>query len=61
MHQLWEVKADHLFVLHFFVSRAAVGVLGAMYEKLGRMMGSSYPDTIQNLIKALKNAEVGTT
>ena len=36
-----------------------MGVLGAMYEKLGRMMGSSYPDTIQNLIKALKNAEVG--
>ncbi|XP_071834099.1 HEAT repeat-containing protein 5B-like isoform X1 [Apostichopus japonicus] len=36
---------------------AAIAVLGCMYEKLGRMMGSSYPETIQNLIKALKNAE----
>ncbi|XP_033625996.1 HEAT repeat-containing protein 5B-like [Asterias rubens] len=36
---------------------AAVAVLGAMYEKLGRMMGGSFPETIQGLLKALKNAE----
>lgn len=36
---------------------AAIAVLGSMYEKLGRMMGSTYPETIQNLIKALRNAE----
>ena len=42
----------------FCVYRAAVSVLGAMYEKLGRMMGSSFPETIQGLLKALKNAEV---
>ncbi|XP_038071477.1 HEAT repeat-containing protein 5B-like [Patiria miniata] len=42
----------------FLPSRlAAVAVLGAMYEKLGRMMGSSFPETIQGLVKALKNAE----
>ncbi|XP_022085919.1 HEAT repeat-containing protein 5B-like [Acanthaster planci] len=42
----------------FLPSRlAAVAVLGAMYEKLGRMMGSSFPETIQGLLKALKNAE----
>lgn len=37
--------------------RAAVTCIGAMYEKLGRMMGRSYEDTVQILIKALRNAE----
>lgn len=46
------------FLFFSFRLRAAIAVLGCMYEKLGRMMGSSYPETIQNLIKALKNAEV---
>ena len=32
--------------------------IGGMYEKLGRMVGRSYEETIQLLIKALKNAEV---
>ncbi|XP_071963983.1 HEAT repeat-containing protein 5B-like isoform X2 [Antedon mediterranea] len=36
---------------------AAVAIIGAMYERLGRMVGSSFMETIQNLIKALKNAE----
>ncbi|XP_072169312.1 HEAT repeat-containing protein 5B-like [Diadema setosum] len=36
---------------------AAVAVLGKMYQLLGRLMGSSYSETIQSLIKALKNAE----
>ncbi|XP_045624859.2 LOW QUALITY PROTEIN: HEAT repeat-containing protein 5B [Procambarus clarkii] len=36
---------------------AAVTCIGAMYEKLGRMMGRSYEDTVQILIKALRNAE----
>ena len=39
--------------------RAAVACLGSMYEKLGRMTGRSYEDSVQVLIKALKNAEVG--
>lgn len=30
-----------------------------MYEKLGRMVGRSYEETVQLLIKSLKNAEVG--
>ena len=37
--------------------RAAVTCIGAMYEKLGRMMGRSYEETVQILIKALRNAE----
>lgn len=36
---------------------AAVAVLGKMYQMLGRLTGNSYTDTIQSLIKALKNAE----
>ncbi len=38
--------------------RAAVACVGAFYEKMGRMLGSSFPDTINNLLKALKSAEV---
>lgn len=38
---------------------AAVACVGAFYEKMGRMLGSSFPDTINNLMKALKSAEVG--
>lgn len=37
---------------------AAVACVGAFYEKMGRMLGSSFPDTINNLLKALKSAEV---
>lgn len=36
---------------------AAIACLGGMYEKLGRMTGRSYEETVQILIKALKNAE----
>ncbi|XP_022214446.2 HEAT repeat-containing protein 5B isoform X2 [Drosophila obscura] len=36
---------------------AAICVLGSMYEKLGRMMGRTYEDTVQILIRTLKNAE----
>ncbi|XP_033734296.1 HEAT repeat-containing protein 5B-like isoform X1 [Pecten maximus] len=36
---------------------AAIACLGAMYEKLGRMTGRSYEETVQILIKSLKNAE----
>ncbi|XP_060895386.1 HEAT repeat-containing protein 5B isoform X2 [Labrus mixtus] len=36
---------------------AAVACVGAFYEKMGRMLGSSFPDTINNLLKALKSAE----
>jgi len=36
---------------------AATCVVGAMYEKLGRMMGRSYEETVQVLTKGLKNAE----
>ncbi|XP_047496501.1 HEAT repeat-containing protein 5B-like isoform X1 [Penaeus chinensis] len=36
---------------------AAVTCIGAMYEKLGRMMGRSYEETVQILLKALRNAE----
>ncbi|XP_043914483.1 HEAT repeat-containing protein 5B isoform X2 [Protopterus annectens] len=36
---------------------AAVACVGAFYEKMGRMLGSSFPETVNNLLKALKNAE----
>ncbi|XP_066552575.1 HEAT repeat-containing protein 5B isoform X2 [Amia ocellicauda] len=36
---------------------AAVACMGAFYEKMGRMLGSSFPETINNLLKALKSAE----
>lgn len=35
----------------------AVTCLGALYEKLGRMVGRSFEETVGLLIKALKNAE----
>lgn len=37
--------------------RAAIRCLGSMYEKLGRMMGRSYEETVQILLKSLKSAE----
>ncbi|KAG9268204.1 HEAT repeat-containing protein 5A isoform X1 [Astyanax mexicanus] len=36
---------------------AAVACLGAMYEQLGRLLISSFKETVANLLKALKNAE----
>lgn len=45
----------------FFFCSAAVACVGAFYEKMGRMLGSSFPDTINNLLKALKSAEVRVT
>ncbi|XP_030626652.1 HEAT repeat-containing protein 5B [Chanos chanos] len=36
---------------------AAVACVGAFYERMGRMLGSSFPETINNLLKALKSAE----
>ncbi|XP_067876550.1 HEAT repeat-containing protein 5B [Heterodontus francisci] len=36
---------------------AAVACIGAFYEKMGRMLGSSFPETVSNLLKALKSAE----
>lgn len=32
--------------------------VGAFYEKMGRMLGSSFPETVNNLLKSLKSAEV---
>lgn len=37
--------------------RAAICCVGCMYEKLGRMMGRSYEETVQILIKSLRSAE----
>lgn len=39
---------------------AAICILGCMYEKLGRMMGRSYEETVGVLLKLLKNAESQT-
>lgn len=40
--------------------RAAISCVGSMYEKLGRMMGRSYEDTVQILTRSLKSAESQT-
>ena len=44
--------------LAVFTLRAAIACIGGMYEKLGRMVGRSYEETVGLLIKSLKNAEV---
>ena len=46
---LWHLTCDF---------RAAIACIGGMYEKLGRMVGRSYEETVSFLIKATKNAEV---
>lgn len=38
--------------------RAAVACLGSLYEQLGRMLVGSFKDTLSNLLKAMKSAEV---
>jgi hypothetical protein len=37
--------------------RTAVSCLGEMYEKLGRMMGRSYEETVQILGRTFRNME----
>ncbi|KAM4662617.1 HEAT repeat-containing protein 5A [Discoglossus pictus] len=36
---------------------AAVACLGALYQKLGRIIGSTFSDTVTNLLKVLRSAE----
>ncbi|XP_040188814.1 HEAT repeat-containing protein 5A isoform X1 [Rana temporaria] len=36
---------------------AAVACLGALYQKLGRLLGSTFSETVANLLKVLRNAE----
>jgi hypothetical protein len=35
----------------------ALNVIGALYEKLGRMVGTSYEETVQVLVKYMKSAD----
>ncbi|CAH2054631.1 unnamed protein product, partial [Iphiclides podalirius] len=39
---------------------AAICCLGSMYEKLGRMMGRSYEETVATLVRSLKSSESQT-
>lgn len=39
------------------VKLTAVTCIGAIYEKLGRMAGGSFQETVQTLMKAMRNAE----
>lgn len=41
----------------FFPCRATVVVIGALYERLGRLVGRSYEETVQLLLKTLKNGD----
>lgn len=47
-----------MYSFSLFSHRAAVACVGAFYEKMGRMLGSSFPETVNNLLKSLKSAEV---
>ena len=38
--------------------RAAVACLGALFEQLGRILVGLFRDTLTNLLKAMKSAEV---
>lgn len=38
--------------------RAAVACLGALFEQLGRLLVGLFRDTLSNLLKAMKSAEV---
>lgn len=42
----------------FFVYRAAIACLGALYEQLGRLLVNTFKETLANLLKAMKSAEV---
>ena len=37
---------------------AAVVCLGSLYKKLGRILGNTFTDTVGNILKAMKSAEV---
>lgn len=37
---------------------AAVVCLGSLYKKLGRILGNTFSDTVGNILKAMKSAEV---
>lgn len=43
--------------IYIFSSRATVVVIGALYERLGRLVGRSYEETVQLLLKTLKNGD----
>lgn len=46
--------------VRLFISpyRAAVACLGALYEQLCRLLINSFKETVANLLKAMKSAEV---
>lgn len=51
---------DELVCIRLLFYRAAICCLGSMYEKLGRMMGRSYEETVTTLVRSLKSAESQT-
>lgn len=51
---------DEIKFLCLLFYRAAICCLGSMYEKLGRMMGRSYEETVTTLVRSLKSAESQT-
>jgi hypothetical protein len=48
---------EHETQLNQMAKLCALSVLGALYEKLGRMCGASYEETVQILIKYMKSAD----
>jgi len=60
IHRYFSSMQDAKRTNQTFPFRAAICCVGYMYEKLGRMMGRSYEETVQILCKALKSAESQT-
>ena len=48
---------EHETQLQQMAKLCALNVIGALYEKLGRMVGSSYEETVQVLLKYMKSAD----
>jgi len=55
MAELFKLKLNFIILC-----RASITTLGLLYEKLGRMAGRSYEETVQVLLRGLKNAESQT-
>ena len=46
--------------VHHVLFRTALAILGSMYESIGRMVGRSYEEAFQLMVKWLKSAESST-
>ena len=48
----------YMLTRHVYECRAAITTIGVLYERMGRIVGRSYEETVASLMKSLKNSEV---